>query len=337
MVKVSRESAVEFTGGAEAQRREEASPTRFVTSRITNPSHVTPSELRVSASPVFRVAGLPIIAITWAIVLLVFVCTANASESAGVKVGANPSAVAFFESKVRPILTTACLECHGELKQKSKLRLDSLEAMLKGGKSLGPALIPGDPSTSPLMRAVRWEGDEDFHMPPNKHLTTAQIGDLAHWVSIGAPWPDGTVTAVLSPPSAGPPLVGRIHPIVVHLPIACLLLAALSELLALRRGAIWRPTTALLVLIGTLGSAVAIVSGLQLASDQSADLLDRHELLGWLTLTGALIASALLIIERWVPMRRWLLLAVLIGTAILVAATGHIGGQMAWGRDWLPF
>ena len=38
----------------------------------------------------------------------------------------------FFESRIRPLLVDACLDCHGEKKQKGDLRLDSREAALKG-------------------------------------------------------------------------------------------------------------------------------------------------------------------------------------------------------------
>src|SRR5262245_35840631 len=53
--------------------------------------------------------------------------------------------VAFFESKIRPVLVERCQECHsGPLKKpKWKLRLDTREGIRKGGSS-GPAVVPGD-------------------------------------------------------------------------------------------------------------------------------------------------------------------------------------------------
>ena len=54
----------------------------------------------------------------------------------------------FFETKVRPILATECFSCHTD-SQLGGLRLDSREAMLRGGKS-GPAIVPGDPEKSLL-------------------------------------------------------------------------------------------------------------------------------------------------------------------------------------------
>src|SRR4051794_25392371 len=68
------------------------------------------------------------------------------------EVAAKPGAeqVEFFESKVRPILVTRCLRCHGSEKQKGNLRLDSSDGMRSGGDS-GPAVAPGDPEQSPLI------------------------------------------------------------------------------------------------------------------------------------------------------------------------------------------
>src|SRR5690348_3409033 len=71
--------------------------------------------------------------------------------------------VQFFESKVRPVLVASCYGCHSAQEQKSGLRLDSREGMLKGGKR-GPALVPGAPEQTLLLQAVHFEGA--LKMPP---------------------------------------------------------------------------------------------------------------------------------------------------------------------------
>ena len=102
--------------------------------------------------------------------------------------------VRFFESRIRPILAERCAGCHGPRKQKSGLRLDSLAAMLQGGKA-GPALIPGKPERSLLVAAVRYR-DPDLRMPPDEKLPDRDIEDLARWVAMGAPHPErGTAPA----------------------------------------------------------------------------------------------------------------------------------------------
>lgn len=272
------------------------------------------------------------------LLLIAVACILHAQDAASVRVGPNPSAVAFFEAKIRPVLQAHCYECHAGAKKRGGLYVDSLEALLAGGHDEGPAVIPGDVKRSSLLRGIRWEGDSDLNMPPLKQLPPEVIRDFEHWVEIGAPWPDAAASVVQSAPATPPaPLPGRLHPIIVHLPIACLMLAVLAELLVLLRGERWRPATALLLTTGTLGAIAAVISGTILEGGQDPRLLARHETLAWLTLSGAVIASGMLLASRWVPMRRWPLLVVLSLTALLVGATGHVGGQMSWGRDWLPF
>jgi cytochrome c553 len=94
---------------------------------------------------------------------------------------------AFFTKSVEPILNDRCFSCHGPEKQKAKLRLDSREAVLKGGKS-GAAVVPGKPDDSLLIKAVRYT-DDDLKMPPkNKKLSDEQVATLVDWVKRGAPW-----------------------------------------------------------------------------------------------------------------------------------------------------
>ncbi len=110
--------------------------------------------------------------------------------------------VKFFESKVRPVLVQHCHKCHSAQAEKVKggLRLDSREAMLKGGAT-GPAIVPGQPERSRLLLAVR-QTDEDLQMPPKSKLSDAAIADLAAWVKMGAPWPAEAKPAAAAEPAA---------------------------------------------------------------------------------------------------------------------------------------
>jgi len=107
---------------------------------------------------------------------------------------AKPSAaqIEYFETKVRPLLAEHCYSCHSSKAEKLKgeLRLDSLEGMLKGGDR-GPAIVPGHPEKSLLLKAVRYT-DPELQMPPkNKKLGERQIAAIAQWIQSGAPWPAG--------------------------------------------------------------------------------------------------------------------------------------------------
>ncbi|MBI4909647.1 MAG: DUF1553 domain-containing protein [Acidobacteria bacterium] len=90
-----------------------------------------------------------------------------------------------FEKRVRPVLVRNCQPCHGAANQSSGLRLDSRAAALKGG-SKGPALVPGKPEESLLIRAVRHDG---LKMPVGGKLKDDEIAALEEWVRSGAAWP----------------------------------------------------------------------------------------------------------------------------------------------------
>src|SRR5215831_2601518 len=109
----------------------------------------------------------------------------------------------FFEAKIRPVLATSCYPCHTQ-SALGGLRLDSREAMLRGG-GRGAAITPGDPETSWLIRAVR-QSDPGLKMPAGSpKLSDVQIDDLSAWVKAGAVWPGAPAAAVgaATPTKAG--------------------------------------------------------------------------------------------------------------------------------------
>lgn len=100
-----------------------------------------------------------------------------------------------FVREIEPILREACVQCHGPEKQKGKLRLDTREALLKGGED-GLSVEPGNPDKSDLFRRITLPEDDDDVMPPKgktAHLSAAQIDRVKRWIASGAKWPDGVV------------------------------------------------------------------------------------------------------------------------------------------------
>ncbi|MFN0126309.1 MAG: DUF1553 domain-containing protein [Verrucomicrobiales bacterium] len=94
----------------------------------------------------------------------------------------------FFESKIRPVLASACYECHGMEKQKAGLRLDSRPALLEGGES-GPAIRPGEAEKSLLFQAIAGTHAE-LKMPKNADpLSAATVAAFREWIEMGAPDP----------------------------------------------------------------------------------------------------------------------------------------------------
>jgi hypothetical protein len=96
----------------------------------------------------------------------------------------------FFEKSIRPVLVTHCASCHGAKKQESGLRLDSREAILRGGER-GPAAVSGDATASLLLQAVRHEGE--LKMPPESKLAASEVAAIERWVREGLSWPTGGV------------------------------------------------------------------------------------------------------------------------------------------------
>src|ERR1044071_7364100 len=92
-----------------------------------------------------------------------------------------------FESKVRPILVKNCYACHTD-SNLGGLRLDSRAALLKGGKR-GPAIEPGKPDSSLLIKAVT-HASPDLKMPMGSRLPDSDIRELKQWIADGAPWPE---------------------------------------------------------------------------------------------------------------------------------------------------
>ena len=100
----------------------------------------------------------------------------------------------FFETRVRPVLAKNCYACHGADQQQSSLRVDSREALVKGG-ARGPSIVPGDPEKSLLVKAIRHDG---LKMPIGTRLKEADISAIEEWIRKDAVWP---VTAAAKGPS----------------------------------------------------------------------------------------------------------------------------------------
>jgi hypothetical protein len=101
---------------------------------------------------------------------------------------ADKDGLAFFESKIRPVLIDRCYSCHSAEAKKLKggLYVDSREGLLKGGET-GPSIVPGDPNKSLLIHALRYK--DELRMPPKGKLAPEVVADFEAWVKRGAPDP----------------------------------------------------------------------------------------------------------------------------------------------------
>src|SRR5205809_1248057 len=124
-------------------------------------------------------------------------CSANGQGRAEDKVD--------FAKQIQPILRQTCVKCHGPEKQKGKLRLDSKEAAMKGGKD-GVVLVAGDADKSELYRRITLPKGHDDIMPNEGDPLSKEQTDLVRvWINQGAEWPE---TAAANETGPSNPLAG---------------------------------------------------------------------------------------------------------------------------------
>jgi len=135
-------------------------------------------------------------------------------------------------------------------------------------------------------------------------------------------------------------LTGRLHPLLLHFPIALVLVAAGAELVAVltqRRG--WHVMAVANVRAGAMFAVATAITGWLLVSVSVVDdvrSLEWHRWIGTaaaVATIGAALASAG--IDRQSPKAQWLYRVALVWAAALVGITGHLGARLVWGADFL--
>jgi uncharacterized membrane protein len=135
-------------------------------------------------------------------------------------------------------------------------------------------------------------------------------------------------------------LVGRLHPLLVHFPIGLVLIAAVAEMVATTTGLWdWRAVAVANVRAGALFAIGAAIAGWRLASSpgiEATSSLEWHRWLGTIAavaVCGAALATAGA--RGRSPFALWVYRITLFWAAALVAVTGHLGGLLVWGADFL--
>ncbi len=102
-----------------------------------------------------------------------------------------------YAKLIQPMFDAHCVSCHGPKKEKGKLRLDTLEATLKGGKN--PTFVIGKPNSSMLLSRVFLDRTAGDVMPPKaeKPMTEKQKEALYAFVE-GQPIPDELAKAAIA-------------------------------------------------------------------------------------------------------------------------------------------
>ena len=93
-----------------------------------------------------------------------------------------------FTADVKPIINKNCITCHGGVKQKGGFSLLFREEALGKTESGKPAIIPGDPENSDMIRRLTLKDPEERMPYKHDHLSAVDIDILTRWVKEGARW-----------------------------------------------------------------------------------------------------------------------------------------------------
>jgi hypothetical protein len=131
-----------------------------------------------------------------------------AVQSARPSAADDAAGIAFFESRIRPVLVERCYRCHSSQAKslKAALRLDTRAGIRQGGNS-GPAVVPENLDESLLFQAISG-ADGVEPMPPDTRLSPAVVADFGNWIKMGAPDPRlGTAKHEATPTSGSAKLL----------------------------------------------------------------------------------------------------------------------------------
>lgn len=122
--------------------------------------------------------------------------TANSSSASG----------SFYVKQIHPILDANCVACHGASSIKGGLRLDSYEAMMKGGEE-GAVVLPGNPEKSILLQRITLPTDHKKFMPAEGKppLKADEIALIQTWIAQGASGSATTLSGVAVREEETPP------------------------------------------------------------------------------------------------------------------------------------
>ena len=262
------------------------------------------------------------------------------------------------------ILERRCATCHAPDSSEPKATRAWMDALDVQAAIEDQILEPGDVEGSYL-----WELIAEDEMPPKDAesgaLTAEERETLRAWIAAGVPTPGATAppgdgidagdgdgiqddsddvgTGAQDPEVAGESFdwheLGRLHPVTVHLPVGLLLGAVLAEILVGLRARGLRGAARFCAWAGLFAAGLSAWLGWELAErvTKDADLLRTHRWLGVATTGVALLLVVSLELrarERGSALLHFLLVS---ATAVVVGLTGHWGGMLSWGADYLDF
>jgi uncharacterized membrane protein len=277
---------------------------------------------------------------------------ALADDEAGTGVAAGDEDRSIWASWVLAVFREKCAGCHGTKPKKPDkfnfiLDLKKLAATPK-------YVVPGDPTKGMLYAQI-----SKNEMPPQdsdvKPLNELQKKVILDWIVAGAPTGLPSTQPVAEKPKERPfskklvIFLGKFHPIAAHTPIALLMAAAIAEWFYYFR----QHAPALIhvarfcAVFGALGAvATAALGWAMAATHTSSDLLESHR---WAGTIAGIASIPIALVGEWGARRahrehrpwhgfsRWFFRLSVFAVAGLIGFTGHLGGLIHWGEDFLTW
>lgn len=226
-----------------------------------------------------------------------------------------------------------CAECHGPDLTRPKGRFGFVNDLAKVAEKY---VTPNDVEDSELWFYLTGELDL---MPPKKAkagpLTTDEFALIRWWITAGAPAPKDVVpeaSKAEANPDEGNPVVAASHVLLVHFPIALIWAALLAELLAMTGRDGFAGTARFCLVLALLSAFLTAWSGWA-AGDAFPDdpQVDDHRWLGVAGLSALACASLLIPAARKGGRGRVFYRLMLLVAGVLIALTGHLGGELVHG------
>lgn len=285
--------------------------------------------------------------LTFLIAAVVFLCAHQAAHAQS-----DPAAAALH------VFQQKCAACHGPELARPKGKFGHVTDLARLAADVAH-IVPGEPEKSELFLLV-----DRGEMPPPRSkyapMSAAEKDAIRQWIAggalpIAASTPDqppsqppaaqqagatsGRTSLNDQPLSVGR-LVGRMHPAVIHFPVAMLMVAILAEVLLIITGrASFRTVVLFCIIVGTLGSLAAVATGWMLAehagyASSTNEYFICHQRLGFVTTGLAIVTLGLYarsIRANQSNVWRWLARAALLAVAVISSLTGHFGGVLVYG------
>ncbi len=248
--------------------------------------------------------------------------------------------------QVRNIFIAKCAECHSKTLRKAKGGFGFVEDLARVRKEYSKDV---DLTESDIWYFLS-DVEDDDHMPPakakNGQLTTSELATIRWWVMAGAP--DASQPLESSDPVTRDEeqaeetnetnLIAAFHPLLIHFPIALIMVAVLFELLRARSSDQWRAPLQLLLALVVVSGLLAGTTGFQAQDSEgySDDTVAYHQ---WSAIAGtslAACASVLLYRKRDLANKKATTLIfriLLLASALLISFAGHEGGLLVYEAD----